>query len=116
MATYLNYTIEDHEGVKVVNIGGNLSNSTYDELVRIVASLTQKSNVILNMKEVQVITTSGINALVQASMDARKKNKRVILLGVKGPFVKMIDTLDLYEFFIFVDSVEEGQMKLEYYL
>ena len=116
MATYLNYTIEDHEGVKVVNIGGNLSNSTYDELVRIVASLTQKCNVILNMKEVQVITTSGINALVQASMDARKKNKRVILLGVKGPFVKMIDTLDLYEFFIFVDSVEEGQMKIEYYL
>ncbi|HON77384.1 MAG TPA: STAS domain-containing protein [Spirochaetota bacterium] len=116
MAVYLNYSIEDHEGVKVVNIGGNLSNSTYDELVRVVSGLTQKSNVILNMKDVPVITSSGINSLVQASMDARKKNKRVILLGMKGPLIKMIDTLDLYEFFIFVDSIEEGQMKLEYYL
>ena len=30
--------------------------------------------------------------------------------------MKLIDRLDLYEYFIFVESIEEGLMKLRYFI
>ncbi len=116
MESYLNYTIEDHEGIRIVNLNGNISNSSKNELSRLIGSLIAKGNVILNMKGVDVVTSSGINVLVNLSIESRQKSKRLLLLGAGENVRKMIDVLDLYEYFIMVDSVEEGQMKLKYYL
>ncbi len=105
----------DHEGIKVVNLNGNISNASRDELEMVISDLIQKSNVILNMRDVQLITSSGLDSLVTLCIEARQKNKRILVMGLRDHLQKMIDVLDLYEYFIFVESIEEGQMKLRYY-
>lgn len=115
MATYLNYTIEDREGVKLVNLSGNISTLTKDDFTDVVNKLTSKNNVIINLRDVDLITSSGMNALVEISTEARKNSKRVLVMGMKESMVRLIDSLDLYEFFIFVESIEEGLMKLRYF-
>jgi len=37
-------------------------------------------------------------------------------MNVHDDIVKMIETLDLYDYFIFVESIEEGRRKLSYYV
>jgi anti-anti-sigma factor len=115
MANYLNYTIEDREGVKLVNLSGNISTLTKDDFTDVVNKLTVKNNVIINLRDVDLITSSGMNALVEISTEARKSSKRVLVMGMKESMVRLIDSLDLYEFFIFVESIEEGLMKLRYF-
>jgi len=115
MAAYLNYSIEERDGVKVVNLNGSVSALTRDELGDVVNKLTAKNNVIVNMKDVDLITSSGMHAFVELSTEARRNSKRVIVMGMPESMVKLIDRLDLYEYFIFVESIEEGLMKLKYF-
>ena len=116
MASYLTYSIEDREGVKLVNLTGNISSITRDELVDTVNKITAKNNAIVNLRDVDLITSSGLNALVEISTEARKNARRVLILGLRESTVKLIDRLDLYEYFIFVESIEEGLMKLRYFI
>ena len=116
MASYLTYSIEDREGVKLVNLTGNISSITRDELVDTVNKITAKNNAIVNLRDVELITSSGLNALVEISTEARKNARRVLILGLRESTVKLIDRLDLYEYFIFVESIEEGLMKLRYFI
>ncbi len=115
MAEHLSYSIEERENTKIINLSGSIHIVSKDELAELVNKITQKSNCILNLREIDMLTSSGINVLVELSNEARKNGRRVVILGLKEEFVKIIDGLDLYEFFIFVDSIEEGLMKLRFF-
>lgn len=115
MAENLSYSIEEREGTKIINLSGAIHIISKNELADLVNKITQKSNVILNLREIDLLTSSGINVLVEISNEARKNARRVVVLGLKEEFIKIIDGLDLYEYFIFVDSIEEGLMKLKYF-
>ena len=111
----LNYSIEDKEGLKVINLDGNLSVSNAESLEKLIDLHTQKSSVIINMSDVRLVTSSGMNSLINVSMDARSRNNRVLLMKPNSEFRKMIDILKTYDNFIVVDSFEEGQMKVKYF-
>lgn len=111
----LNYSIEDKEGLKVINLDGNLSVSNAESLEKLVDLHTQKSSVIINMSDVRLVTSSGMNSLINVSMDARSRNNRVLLMKPSSEFRRMIDILKTYDNFIVVDSFEEGQMKVKYF-
>ncbi len=115
MANELTYKTEDREGVKILNIAGNISSITRNEFIDVVNGITARNNVILSLRDAEIVTSSGLNALVEVSAEARKNTKRVLILGAKESLVKLIDRLDLYEQFIFVESVEQGLMKLRYF-
>ncbi|MCX7678866.1 MAG: STAS domain-containing protein [Spirochaetes bacterium] len=115
MSENISYTIEEREGIKIVNLTSNVHVGTASQLSDLVNRLSQKNNVILNLREVELLTTSGLNILVTVSMEARKNGHRVVLLGIKDDMLRLIDQLDLYEYFIFVDSIEEGLMKLRFF-
>ena len=111
----MNYTVEDKDGVKIINLDGNLSVSNAESFERLIDLHSQKNSVILNLSDVRMITSSGFNSLLNVSVDAKTRNNRVLLLKPSDEFKKMIDTLKSYEYFIMVDSVEEGQMKIRYF-
>ena len=111
----LNYSVEDKEGVKVIHLDGNLSVTNAESFERLIDLHSQKNSVIVNLSDVRMITSSGFNSLLNVSVDAKSRNNRVLLLKPSDEFKKMIDTLKSYEYFIMVDSVEEGQMKIRYF-
>lgn len=115
MAENLSYSIEEREGTKILNLRGGIHILSKEDLAELVNKISQKNNVILNLREVELLTSSGINTLVELSNEARKNARRVVILGLKEEFIKIIDGLDLYEYFIFVDSIEEGLMKLKFF-
>ena len=111
----LNYSVEDKEGIKVIHLDGNLSVSNAESFERLIDLHSQKNSVIVNLSDVKMITSSGFHSLLNVSVDAKTRNNRVLLMKPSDEFKKMIDTLKSYEYFIMVDSVEEGQMKIRYF-
>lgn len=109
------YTMSDVEGIKVLNVLSSISSLNIKEFGNLLEDLTQKSNVIINMEKVMVITTAGLNTLVEACLNARKRGKRIVLMGVRSEFIKLIEQVEMFEYFIFVDSINEGQLKIKYY-
>lgn len=116
MQTSISYTIEEREGVKILNMHGPLSVATETEYEALIDDITSNNNVIVNMSNVNLVTSSGLRALVNASANAKKKSKRVLLMGVPDEFMKTIDIMDIYDQLLIVDSIEEGIRKLEYYI
>ena len=110
----LNYTLEDRENIRIVHISGTVSSLNSRELGLLVDDIAQKSNII-DMAKAGVVTSSGINALMEVSVSAKNRGKRVLLLNMRPELVKTIEQLDLYEYFIFIQSFEEGKMKLRFY-
>ncbi|TAL38716.1 MAG: STAS domain-containing protein [Spirochaetes bacterium] len=111
----LNFSIEDRENVKIVHLSGPISSLTRADFEILVEDLLLKANVILNLARVNLITVSGLTSMVDVSVSARKKGKRVLVLGMKPELMKTADTLDIYDHFIFIETIEEGQLKLKYY-
>ena len=67
------------------------------------------------MEEVNILTSSGLNSLINICSDARSRNKRVVLLRLQDDIIKMMKVMDVCDHFIFVESIEEGQMKIRHY-
>ena len=111
----LNYSIVDHETVKIVNLSGHISNVTKKKFEDLLSELTQKSNVILNMEDIDIVTSTGLNSLVNVCLDARKRNKRIVLLRLRDNLFKMMEVMNICEYFIFADSIEEGHIKIRHY-
>jgi anti-anti-sigma factor len=112
----LNYSIDDQEGIKIVRLSGNISNVNRHEFQALINDLSKKDNVIININKVNLFTSSGLDALRDVSLDARIGGKRVLLLGANENLIKMVEILDLYDDFIFIESIEEGLMKLRHYI
>ncbi len=115
MAGNLTYTIEDRDGVKILNLNGMVSNATKDILSGIITILTQRGNLIINMRDVDFVTSSGFGALANIILDSKQKSKKVLLAGVKEDVVNTVSCLDMHHCITLIDSIEDGLMKLKYY-
>jgi len=111
----INYSIRDFEGTKVVELNGSLTVNTIDIFERLINRITEKESVMLNMENVNVVTSAGVSALIEVSQAAKENEKRVILLWAGEGMVSMSETLDVYGLLIYAESLEEGQTKIRYY-
>ena len=112
MSTDISYSISEYEGIKVVKLAGNISNSSKNEFEQVINVLAQKYNVILNMNDIGVITSGGLSSLINVSSEARKKKKRVMILGMREGLVKMLETMGVLQYLTFIESIEEGLSKV----
>ena len=116
MSDTLNYTVTEHEGIKLLELVGYLSVNTNMEFADFLETITDTDNVIIDMKSVDLVTSAGVESLVMLSQNAHKKDKRIILAGVKPEIKDMFGSLSMYRFVIFADTVEEGLHKMQYYI
>lgn len=114
MASEINYSVADYDGLKVIKLAGNIANSSKDEFENLVDRLSQKYDIILNFKEVNVITSGGLNSLIKVTKNARSRKKRVMLMGLREGLMKMMEVMEAYKYLTFVNSIEEGQARIKY--
>ncbi|MBN2403781.1 MAG: STAS domain-containing protein [Spirochaetes bacterium] len=108
MNTDISYSITEYEGIKIIKLTGNLSNSSRLEFDRLINGLTLKYNVILNMKDISVITSGGLTSLVKVSAEARRRKKRVMIMGMREGLMKMLEVMDVLQHFTIIENIEEG--------
>ncbi len=115
MADNINYTIRDFDGYKIIDLMGNLSANTVRSFETVVRRIIENESVILNMVNVKVVTSAGLNSLMDMSFEAKERGTRVILLWAGEDLLELVDTLDVYSNLIFADSPEECKLKIKHY-
>jgi anti-anti-sigma regulatory factor len=112
----LNYSVDTHEGTRVLELAGILCSGSVRDFERIVDKITDKENLIVNLEKVRMVTAPGLFSLIDVSMNAKEKNRRVIIMKAGDDVNILSEILDNYSLFISVGSFEEGLLKLEYFV
>lgn len=116
MSANLTYSINDRDGIKIINLNGSITVNTSRQLMDLIDTVTLKSSLVVNMDGIALITSSGLNTLVSAGEMAKERKKRLILCRPPESMHKLIDVLDFHEYFIVVNTIEEGVTKINYYV
>jgi len=115
ISTGINYSLSDFEGFNILDLAGALTIHTSDAFISVVHNLTERGSLIVNMKNINFVTASGLNALIDVSYYARERGHRVILMNPDADVVTLIEYADFFSHLIFAESPEEGKIKIEYY-
>ena len=111
----LNYNIKIQDETRIVELAGSLSTAAVEKFMSSMKNIVERESLILNLENLGFITTSGMKSLVEISMHARSRGHRLILLWPSKDFTRTAETMDVYNIFIFADSVEEGITKIRYF-
>jgi len=115
ISTGINYSLSDFEGFNILELSGTLTIQTSDAFISAVHNLTERGSLIINMKNINFITSSGLNALIDVSYYARERGHRIILMSTLLDVINLIEYVDFFSHLIFAESPEEGKTKIEYY-
>ena len=115
MADKLNYSLREFDGIKVVELQGNLTVNTNRLFESIIDKITEKESAIINMEQVRMITAAGLNTLVDVSQLARKRERRIVLLWANEELKDLSEDLSVYNLLTFAESLEEGSTKIRFY-
>lgn len=111
----LNYSINEIESAKVLVMSGTLNSKSVENFKSIVLQVTERESIIINFENVNLVTSSGLNALVEVSFFAKEHDKRVIILWPEKELLQMAEQLCVYNYLIFAQSVDEAKMKIKYF-
>jgi anti-anti-sigma regulatory factor len=107
--------MREYGGIKIMDLAGNLNSNTINSFEIAVKSIIDKESLIINMSNVVMITTAGINSLIDLSYFAKKNGERLVILWPSEELISLTDTLEAYSALIFADSPEEGLTKIKHY-
>ena len=111
----LNYAINEIDGVKVLVVSGSLTANTVPNFMSLVMQVTERESLIINFENVTMVTSAGMHALVKVSLFAKEHERRVIILWPEKEVLKMAETLGVYNYLIFAQSVDEAKMKIKFF-
>ena len=91
MERQLQFSTRSGPNVVIVDVVGQIDLGTSPALRKsLLESLTGTERVAINLTEVRYIDSSGIASLLEVLQEARKSKKRIILFGLNGSVLKVL--------------------------
>lgn len=115
MAVVLKLSVTRADDCLVIHAKGSITVLTVKKLSSIAEKLIEKKNLILDLREADMVTCGGLEGLVIMTAAARKKSKYIILVSEKEEVKKMAIKLELDRHLMFAGSLEEAVMKISFY-
>jgi len=112
----LNYSLNEFDGLNVLDLSGAITVISFDDLIATVHKLSESGSLIIDIKDIDFLTSSGINALIEISYYAKLRGNRIILMNTDADIIDLIDFVDCHSHFIFAEDFEEAKTKIEHYL
>lgn len=100
---------EEHDGVVVFAVAGDLVVTNRDELRSAVEAVLEDGiDVILACAEITHIDTPSLALLVQLRRQGEMDGRQCIVAGLPDTFAEMVEDLRMEEGLVFADTVEEA--------
>jgi anti-sigma B factor antagonist len=91
MERQLEFSNRSDRDAVIVDVVGQIDLGTSPALRRsLLDSLTGTERLAINLQEVRYIDSSGIASLLEVLQEAKKSKKRIILFGVTGSVLKVL--------------------------
>lgn len=111
----LNYSLYDADGMKIMALSGSITISTCAMMRNAVRTFVEKESLVINMENVVLVTSAGLDVLVELSMHAKEYNRRIIILWPGKDLMQMVEKMGLYQFMTFAQSYDEARMKIKFF-
>jgi anti-sigma B factor antagonist len=96
-------------GATIVDVAGDIDMSTSPGFRKtLLDSLKQTSRLIVNLREVRYVDSSGIASLVEVLKAARDTQKRLVLFGLNKAVQEVLQLTRLSKIFEIRDTEEEA--------
>ena len=102
--------IEDHEGVKLLRLSGELIGGAENMLVDTVTDLlsSRQARIVLDLGEVHYMNSVGLSDLVRLAAQANIQEARLVLAGLSGYLAGVLEMTKLDRFFEISASPDEA--------
>jgi len=93
----------------IVDVSGDIDMGTSPGLRKtLLESLKQTPRLVINLREVRYIDSSGIASLVEVLKEARNKQKRLVLFGLTAAVREVLQLTRLTKIFDIRDTEEQA--------
>lgn len=102
-------TLREQPGVSIVDIAGDIDMATSPSLRKtLLEALKKVPRLVVNLREVRYVDSSGIASLVEVLKEARDKNKRLTLFGLNSTVREALQLTRLTKIFEIFETEEEA--------
>ncbi len=99
----------EQTGTTIVNVTGDIDMATSPDLRKtLLESLKKTPRLVVNMREVKYVNSSGIASLVEVLREARNTEKRLVLFGLNAAVRDVLQLTRLARIFEIRETEEEA--------
>ena len=99
----------EQTGTTIVDVTGDIDMGTSPDLRKtLLESLKKTPRLVVNMREVKYVDSSGIASLVEVLREARNKEKRLVLFGLNAAVRDVLQLTRLARIFEIRETEEEA--------
>jgi len=99
----------EQTGTTIVDVTGDIDMGTSPDLRKtLLESLKKTPRLLVNMREVRYVDSSGIASLVEVLKEARNKEKRLVLFGLNTVVHEVLQLTRLSKIFEIRETEEEA--------
>jgi anti-anti-sigma factor len=98
---------EDEAGATVVKVSGELDIASSAELEGVLYGLHETKLVIIDLRELEFVDSTGLGVLVRAHQHALEHGNRVALVRGPGQVARLLSLTGLESQLLIADTVEE---------
>ncbi|PID56142.1 anti-sigma B factor antagonist [candidate division KSB3 bacterium] len=103
----------DHH-VSLIELAGDIDGKTAGEIQeRIFPDVETASKILVNMHEVEYMSSAGLRMLLLLYRQVRKKSGQIALVGLSEDIKDIMSVTGFLEYFRVCDTIEEGLALLE---
>jgi len=113
MKDIIKYNVREYEGVKILDISGNLNSNTVENFRSVIQAMADRESFMINLEDVKLVSAAGYNALVELSYYSKDKERRLVILWAGSDFLKVVEQLDIYHHLTFAESYDQGVTKIK---
>ena len=106
----MDISVEDHDGVKLVRMRGELTGDEKSPLMETVSELLTGANarIVLDLSEVGYVNSTGLSSLVRLVAQSNLQEARVILANLSAYLAGVLEMTKLDRFFEVRPTAEEA--------
>jgi len=99
----------EQTGTTIIDVTGDIDMGTSPGLRKtLLESLKKNPRLVVNMREVRYVDSSGIASLVEVLKEARNKEKRLVLFGLNAGVYEVLQLTRLTKIFEIRETEEEA--------
>lgn len=106
----MKYQVIENEKALAINLSGELDTVTAELLRELLNSLLQKEKkqVVIDLSGISFINSSGLGALVSASLSFRRDGGRIVLSGIQGMVSRVFELTRMNRAFEVYSTVQDA--------
>jgi len=105
---------ENNQGVEIFKVTGSLDSNTSGECEKRIYTALEKGQLkmILNLEDLEYISSAGIRVILKATKDLKRKNGKIVLCSLQDYVGEVFEIAGFDRYISIESNLEDAMMKI----